>query len=563
MSTNINKVLLGFLPYWDPLIPPQGIAQLKTYLEKFGYSVKTIDANTERRFKNHYDNYFNILIDNILEYNRGNFYNIGHDVLRAHMMAHINYTNEEEYINLVKIMLYKNYYVNITSETVKALNRELTAFYTDLEDYIVNLIELEKPQAFGLSLYKGTLPASLFAFRVVKRRYPHIKNVMGGGIFAEHYEGTPNYDYLIKEIDGYVDKVLIGQGELLWLKYLEGELPETKKVCDKRDIDNQQLEFQTIDTPDLSDFNINAYPYIAATSSGSCPYQCSFCNVTRYFGKYEEKNLKIAAEDMIKMKNNYNKQIFFMIDSLLNLTIDNLAEEIVKSEVDLYYDGYLRVGPEVEKLENVLAWRRGGFYRARIGAESGSDNVLSLMDKKITVEQTKKTIRNLAYAGIKTTVYIVIGHPGETEDDFQMTLNLLEELKDDIWQAECNPFEYYYTGQTSSEQWAKSRALLYPAEARKMLLIDYWYLNEYPSREETFERVFRFNEHCRKLGIPNPYSLNEVYEADRRWSKLHPNSVPSLVELMSKDGVSENEKEIKRKLFIANKKNKDYGDFVF
>ena len=47
-------------------------------------------------FKNLYNNYFNILKDNIPEYNRGNFYNIGHDILRAHMMAHIDYTNEKE-----------------------------------------------------------------------------------------------------------------------------------------------------------------------------------------------------------------------------------------------------------------------------------------------------------------------------------------------------------------------------------------------------------------------------------------------------------------------------------
>ena len=155
------------------------------------------------------------------------------------------------------------------------------------------------------------------------------------------------------------------------------------------------------------------------------------------------------------------------------------------------------------------------------------------MGKKITVEQIKGAVRSLAGAGIKTTTYWVIGYPGETEEDFSMTLKLIEELKDDIYEADCNPFIFNYTGQVASERWVEkyNRVSLYPEEAAGMLLVQTWMLDSEPSRPETFNRLSRFMEHCIGLGVPNPYTLYDICRADERWKKLHPRSVPSLLDL--------------------------------
>jgi hypothetical protein len=124
----------------------------------------------------------------------------------------------------------------------------------------------------------------------------------------------------------------------------------------------------------------------------------------------------------------------------------------------------------------------------------------------------------------------VIGHAGETEEDFRMTLDLVEELKNDIYQSECNPFLYNYFGQNSGDQWQEKRMLLYPENARGMLVFDSWTLAIEPLREVAYERMHRFVEHCRKLGIPNPYSFKEIFDADLRWKQLHKFAVPTLDE---------------------------------
>lgn len=530
-----DKILLMLLPFWTPLIPPQGIGSLKEHMEKHGYQVRAVDATVETMFRNTYSTYFNILREFVPENKQGSFYNIGHNVLEDHLMVHINYTDEEEYRKLVKEIYYQTFFLTIEDSYLNRIIDLFDQYYENLQDYIVNLIEEEKPTVFGLTAYAHTLSACLFAFRFVKEKYPHIMNVMGGAIFLDRFTiGSPDYEYLLSRIDDIVDKIIIGEGEILLLKLLEGEFPESQKVLTIKDIDRQVIRLDQVELPDLSDFNMESYPYLGVIGSKSCPFNCSFCAGTVYFGEYRHKEAKQIVEEMKTLYHRYGNQIFFMCDSLLNPIIHDLSLELINSDFVAYFDGYFRVDEPSANLDNTIQWRRGGFYRARIGIESGSQHVLDLIDKEIKVEQSKATLVNLAEAGIKTTAYLVAGLPGETEEDFQMTLDFIEEMKDYIYQVEVNPFRYYYTGQPNSHNWEKNRILLFPENARELLIYQTWVVNERPLRQERFERLFKIAEFCKELGVPNPYSISEIYEADKRWKKLHKNAVPSLIELKDK-----------------------------
>ena len=202
------------------------------------------------------------------------------------------------------------------------------------------------------------------------------------------------------------------------------------------------------------------------------------------------------------------------------------------------------------------------MYRVRLGVESGSQHVLDAMNKKITPELTKKALFSLANAGIKTTTYWVIGHPGETEEDFLQTLQLLEETKNDIYEAECNPFIFGYTGQGKSDQWKNNRALLYPEEAKEVLILQSWKIADSPSREETYKRMNRFVQCCDSLGIPNPYSLKEIYQADKRWKQLHKNAVPNLVDFKNKGTYIDECRQVKQ-IALLKTRIQDDGHFGF
>jgi hypothetical protein len=207
-----------------------------------------------------------------------------------------------------------------------------------------------------------------------------------------------------------------------------------------------------------------------------------------------------------------------------------LAPELIKSGCSFYFDCPMRVWDKAGDIENTMLWRRAGYYRVEMGCESGSPRVLQLMNKRITIEQTRAAISGLALAGIKTTTYWVIGYPGETEADFRMTLDLVEELKDDIYEAMNNAFWYYPGGQVHSSVWREKSFPLFSEKTRNMILLQQWLLDMEPGREERYHRVNRFVRHIEKLGIPDIITLQDLYQADERWKKLHKNAVPPLVE---------------------------------
>jgi len=562
-----RKILLTVLPYWAPVLPPVGLARLKSFLQRHGYEVKVVDLIVKNETLEFYYNYFDILKKCIPEEKRGNFKNIGHDVLRNHMMAHLNYRDEKDYARLVKILIYKSYYVEVEDSYIGELNEVLGNYYRALEAYFLFLLDFEEPDVVGATVYRDTLAPTMFVLKLTKDKYPRVKTVIGGGLFADsHIQGSPNYDRLLAVTAAYIDKIIIGEGELLFLNYLRGELPGAQRVYTTEDLGGRVLDLQGTPPPDFSDLNIRKYSHLPGTASFSCPYQCSFCNEVQFRGKYRKRDIKEAVDEMVMLYravelNNVNSghQLFFMTDSLLNPIIAEMADELIKRDISLYYDGYYKVDRAAMEANTTFHWRQSGLYRVRLGVESGSQKVLDLMRKGITVEQIRGAVSSFGLAGIKTTTYWVIGHPGETEADFQMTLDLVTELKNSIYQAECNPFLYHYCGQNSSDDWKDKRMLLYPEKARDMLVFDSWTLDMEPMREVAYERMHRFENHCRKLGIPNPYSFKEIFDADRRWKKLQKFAVPSLDEFNPEEGKHINDNYKKR--MLAKTSASDDGDF--
>lgn len=560
------KILLAVLPYWAPVLPPVGLTRLKSFLKPYGYNIKIVDLIVKNETLEFYYGYFDVLRKCIPEEKRGNFKNIGHDVLQNHMMAHLNFQDEKEYIQLVKILIYKTYYHHVDDCYIHELNKIISDYYTVLREYFLFLLEFEKPDVVGLTVYRDTIAPSMFVMKLTREKYPHIKTVIGGGLFADsHSPGTPNYERFLENTKDYIDKIFIGEGELLLLKYLRGELPGSQRVYSKDDINGELLDLKGAGVPELSDLNIRKYSHLPGTASFSCPYRCSFCNEIKFRGKFRKRNIKETVDEMIKLYNmvelnnvNSGHQLFFMTDSLINPVVNELTAELIKRNVSLYYDGYYKVDNAAMDTNNTFAWRKSGLYRVRLGVESGSQRILNLMRKAITVEQIRGAVTSFALAGIKTTTYWVIGHPGETEEDFQMTLDMVEELKNSIYQAECNPFLYHYSGQNSSNEWKDKRKRLYPEKARDMLIFDYWTLDTEPLREKAYQRMHRFVNHCNKLGIPNPYSLKESFDADRRWKKLQKFAVPPMDEF-NVEGASIHD-NLNERVFAENINRYD-GDF--
>lgn len=558
-----EKILLSLMPFWAPLIPPSGISCLKGFLEQNGFKIKTKDLNVLPELWEFQSKYLVSLAKYIPVEKQGNFNMIGLDVFMNHLMAHFYRSDQDQYHEVVKVLTQKNFFFTINESQAEELIVIVESFYDCLEKYLLELYEKEKPSVFGISVYSTNLAPSLFAFQYFKKIDPDIWTIMGGGVFADQLCLDSSDLQLFLARTPFIDNIVIGEGELIFLKLLQGELPKEQKVYSIKDISGEYFRIATGGIPDFSDLDLEMYPQLTAYASRSCPFQCSFCSETIQWGKYRRKEIGKVVEELIFLSQKYQRRLFLLSDSLINPLISDLAAEIINRELNIYWDAYLRADQPVTDPDNTLFWRKGGFYRARLGLESGSPNVLRLMNKGITPEQIKNSLASLAYAGIKTTTYWVIGHPGETEKDFQDTLNLVEEIKDCIYEADWHPFYFFPHGQVNSQKWMSENQIvpIYPQEMTDLLMMQTWELKSGPPREEIFERVCRFAALCKKYRIPNPYSLADIHEADERWRLLHKNAVPTLLEMqISNSNIGESRRV--KKLFLSNK-TPETGDFSF
>jgi tRNA-2-methylthio-N6-dimethylallyladenosine synthase len=96
--------------------------------------------------------------------------------------------------------------------------------------------------------------------------------------------------------------------------------------------------------------------------------------------------------------------------------------------------------------------------------QSGSDRILKRMNRKYTREHYLEKIAALRVAcpEIAITTDIIVGFPGETDEDFKQTLNLLEEIQFDAL------FGYEYSDRPNTRA-AKYRNKISEAEKRKRL----------------------------------------------------------------------------------------------
>ena len=74
------------------------------------------------------------------------------------------------------------------------------------------------------------------------------------------------------------------------------------------------------------------------------------------------------------------------------------------------------------------------FEFFHIPLQSGSDEVLQKMNRRYSVQQWKDVVTTIVSRFPEATIAtdIIVGFPGETDDDFQMTLDVLNEIKPSV-----------------------------------------------------------------------------------------------------------------------------------
>ena len=237
-----------------------------------------------------------------------------------------------------------------------------------------------------------------------------------------------------------VDRAIFGDGEQAILDLLankEQDLSEYQIANYKQD-----LPFANFDDYNLGDYRgqLNrGHPQIPVFTSKGCVRNCDFCDVNTVQQKFRFRQGKNVVRELIYLADRYGIRDFNFADSLINGSMSSMTEWV--RELAAYNNANPdkritwsaswicrprgQMKPEIYPL---LA--QSGCENLSIGVESGSNHVLTAMDKKTDVEALYYEAEQFYKNNIKFMALLVIGHWSERWEDFVETLQMLYRLND-------------------------------------------------------------------------------------------------------------------------------------
>lgn len=167
-------------------------------------------------------------------------------------------------------------------------------------------------------------------------------------------------------------------------------------------------------------------------TSRGCPYNCSYCATSIWERKTRYRSINNVIEEIRFVIEKFGtKQFTFKDDSFTvnKKRVFELCERLIKEKIKISWDCNTRVNLVDEELLKKM--KKAGCNGIKVGIETGSEKVLKLMNKNITLEQSRRAAKLFRKVGIHWTGYFMMGLPSETKEDVYQTLKFMRELKPD------------------------------------------------------------------------------------------------------------------------------------
>ncbi len=304
----------------------------------------------------------------------------------------------------------------------------------------------------------------LIAFSIVENNYGCAKNlfeiskkimdtpIIVGGIFP-----TVAPEFFIQ--DQNVDIICVGEGEYALVE-LAKRLQEGKdfsdisnlivknkgkiiKNCFVKYYDWEPLIFQDWEIFDkrhiLKPFIGKMWRTGFFEMSRGCPYNCSYCanhvyqKIFQELGKYRrEKSVESTIKEIEHFKNKFSLELVFFNDENFLLMDEDRFEEFCKKygeRIGLPF--FIQTRAETLLAEDVVRkLKEIGCITIGVGVEHGSDKIRKEILNKYTPDSVYiKAFENCKKYKIRTTAYVMMGLPLETEKDIFSTADFCKKLK--------------------------------------------------------------------------------------------------------------------------------------
>lgn len=330
--------------------------------------------------------------------------------------------------------------------------------WPDSADRVRRILTRDRPAYIGFSC---TTPSFLDGIRlagIAKNVLPEAKVIFGG----VHVSSLG-----LKMIKKYkvIDYIVVGEGEetltelmkskgdfkiipgLIYRDKASGEIISTGRR-------SQTLELDALPYPayeklagypqryTLPIFNYPRSPNTSALSSRGCPYSCSYCDRSVFQKSYRFNSAAYIYDHMRYLRDRFRiRHVNFYDDQFtFNLQrIQDLTDMLTQQPLGMTFNCAVRADHVNTDLLQRL--KQAGCWMISLGIETGDQDLLSSLNRKVDLDKLAGRVRLIKEAGIRVKGLLMMGLPGETEESIEKTRQFLFSLPvDDFNLTKFTPF---------------------------------------------------------------------------------------------------------------------------
>jgi len=289
------------------------------------------------------------------------------------------------------------------------------------------------PDYIGINMYTASYKSARNVATIAKKMNHDIKVVVGGI--------HPSVDPVGTLQSGVYDVAVVGEGEYAFLDLVNGteigKIPgiaykqrngHIKRNCDRLFIG----DLDSVPFP-LRDGLINdggSADLSGIITSRGCPFKCTYCVSPKMWkGKVRYRSVGNVLDELSHMKQYHKIDLVRFQDDTFTSNkkrVLDLCDGIVDRKLDIQWVCDTRVDRLESELLHVM--KHSGCIRVKMAVESGSDEILRQVNKGITRQMILKAVSAIKEVGIPLTIYLMIGFPGETNEQVKATIDLAERI---------------------------------------------------------------------------------------------------------------------------------------
>ena len=300
--------------------------------------------------------------------------------------------------------------------------------YPDWDEFSA-FLEREQPNVIGITVNTPLVLEAKQITKVVKKILDNPFVIVGGN----HCTHGPDHSLRYTG----ADLVWRADAEDLLSKLVEWDIPaavrsgEMKNIYTGTSIEDEEGKF----VMDRLNFpyrhNPEDYHYTTMQTSRGCIWECIYCGSADKGVRWRTSGNILQELDILHDRNLLGKQIYFLDDCFLDNPprVRELCAGIKERDYKIQFWIETRADTIKESLMKTLS--DAGCYQITFGLESGNQEILDSLSKKIGLGRVRRAIKIVHDHGIRIRANFMIGHYKETEAQVWDTIHFAEGLAND------------------------------------------------------------------------------------------------------------------------------------